>query len=535
MPTMQRRNSEAFDRALRTWQGHPERFMKDVLGWEPWTKQVEILRSLIDNKETYVKSCNAAGKSWLAAGIVLWWMFTRRGKVVTTAPTWRQVREVLWANIGAQAERAPMLGIKPLQSSMKLGADWYAVGLSTRVPDKFQGYHGNVLVVVDEASGVNDRAIWAAIDGNLTDNKNDRLLAIGNPLDPTSVFAGKFKLPQRKGFMKQITISAFDTPNVRQGKEVIPNLVSKSWVEQKEQEWGVDSPLYQARVLGEFPKTGLASLFPLHWMERAFEYKTQSSMESIIEGGVPTGEFEYVPGMPDVSAGVRSLGLDVSGSGMDNNAMCMMTGRKLQAIAGWPTVDASLILGDDDEEHKQPTFFQWVTDYRPEIGVIDASGLGDPIFKYAQRYLGHNKNRFKGFRLRAFRAGSKAIRDDKYENLKAESYFKVRNMLAEYSLDLSNVPPAMRETLLTQANAIRWQQSKRGLIMIESKDQMRNREGFSPDELEALIMAIAGGKKVNISRPNMVDFDYNNRDKDEYSKPDGIASFQYDLDHYSRS
>ncbi len=527
----------AFEKAMRTWRAFPERFIHDVLGWKPWDKQVEILHSIIDNKETYVKSCNAAGKSYLAAALVIWWLFTRRGKVVTTAPTWRQVREVLWANIGAQCERAhKKLGMKPLQSSLKLGPDWYAVGLSTKVPDKFQGYHGNVLVVVDEASGVNDSAIWDAIDGNLTDNKHDRLLAIGNPLDPTSVFASKFKVPLRKGWNSHITISAFDTPNVKTGTEVVRGMVTREWVEMKTMEWGVTSPQYLARVLGEFPKTGLQSLFPIHWLERAFAYNSTDSWEPVIVDGAPTGEYEVIPGMPDLSSGVKSLGLDVAGSGMDNNAMCYMTGYKLQDIVGWPTVDSSDILGDDDIPHDNPTFFGWVRKYRPDVGVIDALGLGDPIYKYARKYRSKNKMELGRFRIRAFKASNAAVKDDKYENYKAESYFKVRDLLSENGLDLSLTPLNVRDTIINQANAIRWQTSKRGLIMIESKDQMRSRvpEIGSPDELESLIMSIVGGKRAPTdSQAGTAGFDYTGTSA-EYEDVGGVANWEYDFDKYGR-
>ena len=48
-------------RMIRKWRGNPAYFFKHVLGWEPWEKQEEILKSLLENKETYVQSCNAAG------------------------------------------------------------------------------------------------------------------------------------------------------------------------------------------------------------------------------------------------------------------------------------------------------------------------------------------------------------------------------------------------------------------------------------------------------------------------------------------
>jgi phage terminase large subunit len=526
---MGKTKDEAKNRAMRSWKARPEKFFHEVLEADPWYKQIEILHSVRDNKETYVKSCNAAGKSFLAARLVLWWLFTRRGKVVTTAPTWRQVREILWNNIRAACERAPQLGVKPMQTKLEIGPEWFAVGLSTKVPDKFQGYHGNVLIVVDEASGVNDEEIWAAIDGNLTDHRHDRLLAIGNPLDPDSVFARKFKIPEKKGIIKHITISAYDTPNFIDKKNTVQGLITPEWAEQKLIEWGENSPLYQARVLGEFPKVGTAALFPMHWLERAFNYDTVGRFEPRVNE-----PDEWVPGYDDLSNGPSVLGLDVSGSGVDNNAMSMFTGTKLQAIVGWPGVDSSDILGDDGLSHDQPTFFNWVTTHRPDTGIIDALGLGDPIFKYAQKHVKANKDKYKGFRLRAFKASRAATRADKFANWKAEAYWNVRNLLQENKLDLSNVPFEMREVLQRQSNAIRWRTNPKGLIIIEDKDVMRKREGFSPDELESMIMALAGLKKPRLDKDIVGTFDYSGNDSDFDSEHEQVGAFEYDFLQYSR-
>ncbi len=507
------------DRQLnRIYLARPEHFMDQELGWQPWEKQVEILHSLRDYKETFVKSCNAAGKTWLAAGIVLWWVLTRRGKVITTAPTWRQVREVLWAKVGAQCAKVPQLGIKPLQTRVEIEPDWYAVGLSTRTPDKFQGYHGNVLIVVDEAAGVTDPEIWAAIDGNLTDFKHDRLLAIGNPTDPSSVFAAKCKMPMTRGKVRNvITISAYDTPNVMAGHEVVPGLITKQFVDQKRQEWGENSPLYQARILGEFPRTGTQSLFPLSWLDRAFAYDT-------------TGENP----LPDISDGVGVLGFDVGGGGMDNNAMCYRTGGKIQAIVGWPEIDTSeLVLG---EETNQPAFYKWVDKFGPTVAYIDATPPGKPIYDYARKHK-RTSERYSRLRIRPFIA-QKTARDEKmYMNMKAEAYWQFRKLLETTNLDMSLIQGEMRDRIETQANAIRWDLDAKGRVRIESKEKMRAREGFSPDELEAAIMAFYGANNPKVDPNATANFNYGGDEDEDFSASrslDLVRSFDYDYGAYTR-
>ena len=45
--------------------------------------------------------------------------------------------------------------------------------------------------------------------------------------------------------------------------------VTPQWVAKRYQRWGKDSPLYQARVLGQFPEQGDDTLIPLSWIEAA--------------------------------------------------------------------------------------------------------------------------------------------------------------------------------------------------------------------------------------------------------------------------
>ena len=70
----------------------PVLFSKEILGLELWSKQREILRALWDGQDVDVQSCHSAGKTKVAAVATLGWVARPGGFVVTTAPTWDQVR-----------------------------------------------------------------------------------------------------------------------------------------------------------------------------------------------------------------------------------------------------------------------------------------------------------------------------------------------------------------------------------------------------------------------------------------------------------
>ena len=70
----------------------PVLFSQKILGVELWSKQREILGALWDGNDVDVQSCHSAGKTKVAAVATLGSVARPGGFVVTTAPSWEQVR-----------------------------------------------------------------------------------------------------------------------------------------------------------------------------------------------------------------------------------------------------------------------------------------------------------------------------------------------------------------------------------------------------------------------------------------------------------
>ena len=123
----------------------------------PWWKQEDVLDAVMRERRVAVKSGNGLGKDFTAAVAVLWYLHCHDPAIVlSTAPTFRQVRHVLWRQIHRlHRGAADILGGTLLDTRWDLAEDRYALGLSADGADQFQGFHcPNVLVVVDEAEGV---------------------------------------------------------------------------------------------------------------------------------------------------------------------------------------------------------------------------------------------------------------------------------------------------------------------------------------------------------------------------------------------
>src|SRR3990167_5331214 len=223
----------------------PQVFCENLFKSRLWSKQVAILNSLRDNKYTAVKSANTIGKTHDAALAVLWFIMTHRpAKVITTAPTFLQVEEILWKEIASLYHKSKYpLGGSLLKTNLTFTDETFAMGISTNEVYRFQGFHSPyLLVVIDEAAGVPPE-IWEAIESL----HPYRVLAIGNPNE----VAGNFYECFRSSLWNQLSISCQDAVDwqVKNGK--IPGLVSQEWIRERKEEWGEGSPADQIHVKGE--------------------------------------------------------------------------------------------------------------------------------------------------------------------------------------------------------------------------------------------------------------------------------------------
>lgn len=110
-----------------------------------------------------VRAAKGVGKTqWLAA-LFCWRLFCwENAVIITTATTWTQVAEQLWREIRAfhAGARIP-LGGRLLEAKLELGPKWFGLGISTRKPESFAGFHA--AVQVNAAMAALDPATWKDI------------------------------------------------------------------------------------------------------------------------------------------------------------------------------------------------------------------------------------------------------------------------------------------------------------------------------------------------------------------------------------
>ena len=242
----------------------PHVFFKEWLGLpniqgtdSHWTDdQRAIIDAIRDNARVLVTSGNAVGKSHVAAAISLWFLFSHYGSVViVTSATFGQLEKGLFPEIRAMhAGARRKLGGTVLTTRINpdvTNPRWVMTGISTDDPSNYQGFHApNVLIILDEATGI-ESPIWEA-GGLMAIPPTGKILALGNPTDASSHFFEECEVAEATGKWKRLIISGTNHPNFLQRKIVIPGAITYDKIMELEKEYGVESGVYQARVLGQW-------------------------------------------------------------------------------------------------------------------------------------------------------------------------------------------------------------------------------------------------------------------------------------------
>jgi phage terminase large subunit len=403
-------------------------------------QQRQICLSIRNNKRTAAPSGHGIGKTFLAACIVLWFLFSFPGaKILTTAPTWFQVENLLWREVRMILSKSIFAGmVKASLTGITLADDWFAIGLSTNDPTRFQGIHAPyVLIVFDEATGV-DGEIWDAAEG-VAVGMNDKFLAIGNPTDPTS----EFKRKCDSELWNVVHLSAEEHPNVVEDREVVAGAVTKQWIQERLTEYGgADTALYRARVLGKFPDQGDDMLISLADIERAQERWRR-----------PLG---LVP---------IALGVDVARFGSDETV-------EIEIFADGTVGEPRASRGQD-----LMTTAGRVKVNPSERKAVDDSGLGGGV---TDRLVEQHVD------VLAFISGERAIDPERFYNRRTEAWWMIRELLKSDELSL---PPDNK--LAADLTNIKFKYTSRGQIKLEAKDEIKKRLGRSPDRGDALAIAVA--------------------------------------------
>ena len=449
-------------RLIERWQREPLTWLRDVLGGpQPWSRQAEIIEAIPRYAEVDVASGHSIGKDWLSARIALWWLFTRPNSIViTTAPTERQVKTILWGELrkAYRQSRVPLGGLlADVDSMLRVGPMHYAKGIVSRDASSLQGFHAeHVLLIADEAAGIASYAFEGL--ESCASTATSRILRIGNPTcGPNHPFARSCRRPAEEGKHLTIEISSTETPNYEAGKELIPGLASREFVDRIAERYGEHSQTYRSRVLGKFPTGSPDSLITLDHIGEA---------RSRFNDDLPNADSQEV-----------RVGVDVARQGPDATSICVRRGNRIH----WPR-NGTLHKADAIQVARRAA--EIAQEYEALSIAIDGGGLGaGPID--ALRDLQRRREVPSAIEVIEVQFGSRAVDHERFANRRAELWWKMRDFLRDEAV--SSIDDELAEELV--APTFKYQGAR---IQLEAKDQIKRRLGRSTDRSDALALAISG-------------------------------------------
>lgn len=385
-----------------------------------------------------IRASHNAGKSFLAAVLLLWFMSTRPGsRGITTASKWAQVLDVLWPEVRALYDRS-LLGRlsfgRCLTDRIEFSPVWFATGASSDKPETLEGQHSLVGACrfIDEAKSVPD-STYTSTDG---------LLASAETLDVWTSTAGT---TQGKFYRRDV----IDTDDVIRRVIDIDQCIregivgAEAWKAERLKDWGISSIEYRSRALCEFVSDAEDVAYPSAWIERAMN-------AGFTVPGVPVG------------------GLDPAGSTAGDATACAIVAGPDEADRFEVRSVTSWRVADTQESRGRALLI--LRDAGAVTLAVDVIGLGKGLADSIRTDLPG---------VSEFRSSDRAEQTDRFFNRKAEASWFLRGLLETGKVALPKNEALKREML-----GVRYLVTPAGKIRIVDPSD-------SPDLLDSVLIALS--------------------------------------------
>ena len=447
------------EKAIRYYANHPVEYVQDIIKVNPDPEQSKILRSLVNNQMTSVRSGHGIGKSAVEAWAVIWFMTTRDfPKIPCTAPTQHQLFDILWAEISKWRRNNPALERDLIWTKEKLymrgyPEEWFAVARTASKPDALQGFHAeNVLYIIDEASGVDDK-IFEPVLGSLSTN-GARLLMCGNPTQ----LSGFFYESHHKNRASYKTFHIDGRNSSRVDQDYVDMIINM---------YGEDSDVFRVRVAGEFPLAEDDVFIPMPLV-----------MKSI--------ETEYHPTPNPL---MISIGCDVARFGDDKTVIGYRVDEKVEF---WKKRRGQDTMKTADDIMELAMMLE--QKYKPDETIpvkVDDSGVGGGVVDRLKQLKRLNPGRFDFIDIFPVHFGQK-IRHKFYDDSTTYMMSVVKNLLQPYDEEGNRKPVEIilpeDDNLIAQLSGRKYAMQDNGKLRVESKKVMKARGVPSPDEADCVLL-----------------------------------------------
>ncbi len=458
---------------LRRWRENPRAFVREAFGVVPDPWQDDVLEAFWHRPRLAMKACKGPGKTAVMAWLAWNFLLTREHpKIAATSITSDNLADNLWAEMAKWQQRSPLLTAsfewtKTRIFSREFPETWWMSARSwTKTADSQQqgntlaGLHADfVLFLLDEAGGIPD-AVMASAEAALSSCIEGHIVQAGNPTHLEGPLYRACTTERRLWHVTEITADPDDPARATR--------VKAEWAREQIEKYGRDNPWVLVNVFGKFPPGSLNTLIGPDECREA------------------TRRF-YRP--PDYAEAARVLGVDVARFGDDASVIFPR-----QGLVAFPPQKYRNLDGTQGAGAVARKWADWQAD---AVFIDDTGGWGASWIDNLQR-LGLTPIGV-GFASRP--------NDPRYENKRTEMYFEA----VQWIRGGGALPPDCPELIAALSQTT---YSFRGdRLLLEPKEQVKSRLGYSPDDADAFVLTFAqpatrGGGYGRRGTPGRVLVDY---------------------------
>lgn len=471
-------------RAAARYRNDPVAFATEVLQATPWARFLDILRAVRDHDSVAIRAGQKVSKTLALACICLWWVCTRRrSKVIFCAPSGIQAQDGLYAEIvrlhggGKSIEERRRDGgslielggtvLKSCEDGIRWDDGRAIFGFSaadTQKTEKYLGHSGpEMLFVADEASGIYEKVL-DALDGNRAGG--GKMILAGNPTRNVGFFFDAFH--RKAAFWRGLHISSEESPNVTGNGPTIPGLARRDYIEQRAKEWGPNSWQYLVKIKGQFA---------------AQDERSYISLETVIEA---QKRWLPQPSAQDLAHQLQ-VGVDPAHQGKDRTAICFRRGLwvdEIVSLSKFDNVEIAGVVFREIEKRARPG-----EHVRVKVDRTNNNGVAD-ILKRAEPS--------RGVVLEVVEVMSQdASSDPGFKDRRAQVYGALKSWLERGAIPSSS---DLQAQLLAPISGF----DERLRVWLESKRDLKQRLGRSPDDADALALAVFDPPFVAYRKPTIV-------------------------------
>jgi phage terminase large subunit len=435
---------------LKRWKDHPVQFVRELFGVVPDPWQVEVLEAFPKRQRLAMKACKGPGKTAVEAWLAWNFLLTRdHPKIAAVSVTAENLADNLWSEMAKWQQKSPLLKATFEWTKTRIfNRDspetwWMSARSWSKTADRAQqggalaGLHADyVLFILDEAGGIPD-AVMASAEAALSSCVEGHIVQAGNP---THLEGPLWRACTVERALWHVTEISADPDDPKRSTRVKPE-----WAREQIQKYGADNPWVLVNVFGKFPPGSLNTLIGPDECREA------------------TKRF-YRP--EDVAASARVLGVDVARFGDDASVIFPRQGLLAHTPQKFRNLDGTQGAGLVARK-----WLEWSAD---AVFIDDTGGWGASWIDNLRR-IGHQPVGV-GFAARP--------NDPRYENKRTEMYFEAIEWIKA-----GGALPDIPELIAALSQTTYGFRGDR--LLLEPKDQIKSRLGYSPDDADAFALTFA--------------------------------------------